>query len=70
MGTKTVSPDEVSAAPPRLLHSIRETCDAGHISSATVWRLIARGVLRTTKIGRRTFVQDGSLRRLIEQGAP
>src|SRR5258708_29297250 len=54
---------------PRRLHSVRETCDAAHLSHATAWRLISRGVLRVTKIGRRTFVQDESLQRLIEEGS-
>jgi len=40
------------------------------ISHATTWRLIARGVLKTVKIGRRTLVTDESLQALLETGAP
>ena len=56
--------------PRRRLHSIREVGDQAHTSHATTWRLIKRGVLKTVKIGRRTFVTDDSLEQLIERGAP
>jgi hypothetical protein len=57
-------------APRRYLHSIKETCYAAHTSPATTWRLISRGVLKTVKIGRRTFVTDESLQNLVRSGAP
>jgi hypothetical protein len=55
-------------APRRYLHSIKETCYAAHTSPATTWRLIGRGVLKTVKIGRRTFVTDESLQHLVQSG--
>jgi type VI protein secretion system component VasA len=56
--------------PRRRLHSIREVEHQANTSHATTWRLIKRGVLKTVKIGRRTFVTDDSLEQLIAQGAP
>lgn len=56
--------------PKRRLHSIRDVGDQAHTSHATTWRLIKRGVLKTVKIGRRTFVTDDSLEQLIAHGAP
>jgi hypothetical protein len=52
------------------LHTIKDVCTEARTSPATAWRLIGRGVLKTVKIGRRTFVTDDSLERLIAQGAP
>src|SRR3954469_13107509 len=54
----------------RLVHSGKEACEIAHLSHATCWRLISRGVLRITRIGRRTLVQNSSLELLIEHGAP
>jgi len=52
------------------LYSIKDVRRGAGISHPTVWRLIARGVLKTVKIGRRTFVTDESYEKLVTQGAP
>ena len=56
--------------PRRRLHTINDVRAEARISHATTWRLIARGVLKTVKIGRRTLVTDESLQALLETGAP
>jgi hypothetical protein len=65
---------EVDTAPAQLprrrLHSVKDVCAGGHISHATAWRLIGRNVLKTVKIGRRTFITDESFERLVTEGAP
>ena len=63
-------PKPPAPEPKRHLHTIKDVCDGAHISHATTWRLIQRGVLETVKIGRRRLVTDPSYQRLIGQGAP
>ena len=84
VGGTAGTPDDNTAAPEcpiercppgtqklkRRLHSIRDVSDQAHTSHATTWRLIKRGVLKTVKIGRRTFITDESLERLVAEGAP
>jgi hypothetical protein len=66
---------ELSAAPERQpprrrLHSIKDVCEGARISHPTAWRLIGRDILKTVKIGRRTFITDESFEQLVTQGAP
>jgi len=56
--------------PRRRLHSIKNICEETGISPATAWRLIGRDILKTVKIGRRTFVTDDSRERLVTEGVP
>jgi hypothetical protein len=54
----------------RRLHAIKDVVVGANTSHPTVWRLIKRDVLKTVKIGRRTYVTDESYERLVTQGAP
>jgi hypothetical protein len=54
----------------RRLHTIKDVCAGANISPATTWRLVGRDVLKTVKIGRRTFITDESYERLLAEGAP
>ena len=57
-------------APRRRLHSIKDVCEGARISHPTAWRLIGRDILKTVKIGRRTFVTDESFEHLVTVGVP
>ena len=56
--------------PRRRLHSIKDVCEGARISHPTAWRLIGRDILKTIKIGRRTFVTDESFEHLVTVGVP
>ncbi|MCJ2051003.1 helix-turn-helix transcriptional regulator [Methylobacterium sp. J-070] len=56
----------------KLLHRRKDVQDALSIGHDTFYKLVARGKLRTVKIGAATFVPDDSLRgflRSLEQEA-
>lgn len=53
----------------RLAFRVDEVAELAGISRATIYRLIAAGKLRTTKIGGCRVVPASSLRTLIEKGA-
>ena len=57
-----------TAAPRHRLHSIKEVCEGARISLPTAWRLIGRDILKTVKIGRRTFITDESFEQLVTHG--
>ncbi len=50
----------------RLLHPLPEVCEELGIGRSTVYELIAEGVIRTVKIGRRTLVAHDELERFVE----
>jgi excisionase family DNA binding protein len=51
--------------PSSQLWSIREAAERLGVSERYVWQLIADGVLRKVKLGRRTMVRDDDLIRYI-----
>jgi excisionase family DNA binding protein len=55
---------------PRLAYRINEAAKLAGISSVTIYRLIAKGKLKTVKVGRCRLVPTSALRTLIERGAP
>lgn len=55
--------------PERLAFRIDDVTEITGLSRATIYRLIAAGKLRTTKIGGCRVVPASSLRTLIEKGA-
>lgn len=60
-------PAKKDAAPVvRLAFSIPETAESIGCSVPHVWRLIAKGKLRSTKAGRRTIVPASALRAFVE----
>lgn len=50
-------------------YSINDAVAVSSIKRSKLYELIAAGKIETTKIGKRTIVKAGSLRRLIEGGA-
>lgn len=53
-------------APVRLALSVRETAVATGLSERLIWKLIQRGELQSTRIGRRRLVPLDSIRRLLD----
>ena len=53
----------------RLAYRIAEAAEAARVSRATIYRLIAAGQLKTTKIGTVRLVPAKALHALIEKGA-
>src|SRR5688572_15344461 len=49
--------------------TVKAAADTTGLSERSVWRLIATGKLRTTKIGTRTLIFADSLDELLEAGA-
>ena len=49
--------------------TVKAAADITGLSERSVWRLIATGKLRTTKIGARTLIFADSLDELLEAGA-
>jgi hypothetical protein len=54
---------------PRLGYSLAEAELATGFSRSTLYRLMARGVLETKKVGKRRVVSPQALERLVEAGA-
>lgn len=51
-----------------LLLDVPAACRALSIGKSTLWTLIGRGALETTRIGRRTLIRAESVRRLAAEG--
>ena len=51
-----------------LAYTIRDAVKVSGIGRTTIFRLLALGRLKATKIGRRTLIQADSLRTLIAEG--
>ena len=56
----------VSDQPSSRLWSIPDAADRLGVSQRYVWQLIAQGVLRRVKLGRRTLVREDDLIRYID----
>jgi len=50
----------------RLLHPLSEACEQLGIGRSTLYELIAAGVIRTVKIGRRTLIAHDELERYVQ----
>jgi excisionase family DNA binding protein len=53
----------------RLALSIREAEQASGLSRATLYRLIANGRLKTSKVGARRIITVGALETLLNEGS-
>jgi predicted DNA-binding transcriptional regulator AlpA len=53
----------------RLALSIRESEQASGLSRATLYRLIATGRLKTSKVGARRIIPVGALEALLNEGS-
>ena len=51
--------------PPRFAYSIREVSDVAPIGRTAIYEAINRGKLRAVKLGRRTLILDGDLRKFL-----
>lgn len=49
----------------RLLHPLPEVCEQLSIGRSTLYELIAAGVIRTVKIGRRTLISHDEMGRYV-----
>ncbi len=56
----------ISTAPMRLLLPIPEVCRALGIGPTTFFSLVARGALKTVKIGRKTLVHADEVKRFAD----
>ncbi len=65
MAQSTIKADPT---PSRCLWTIRETADALRVSPRTVWRLVASGELKSTRLGRCVRVVAASVDDLIHRG--
>lgn len=66
------SPDDTEprkAAPEKLAYNVREVATKLGVSEPLVWKLLAAGRIRATKLGRRTLIRAEELQRVLEQGA-
>jgi excisionase family DNA binding protein len=54
-----------SSQPPRIGYSIREACQMSSLGRTSIYKHIASGRLRVTRIGRRTIVLADSLHAMI-----
>jgi excisionase family DNA binding protein len=59
--------EAISTQPqPRVLLSVTETCQALSIGQTTFFLLVARGALKTVKIGRKTLVHADEVKRFAD----
>jgi excisionase family DNA binding protein len=56
--------------PLRAAYSVMETCELLGVSRSTLYRLIARHVLRRVHLGRRTLIPADEITRLLEPVDP
>lgn len=49
-----------------MLHSIKDTAEILSVSRAHLYRMIDQGVIRVTRLGRRSLISDAELERLVE----
>lgn len=47
--------------PPRLLNSVRRTCERLDLSRTTIYALIGEGRLSTVKVGHKTLITEQSI---------
>lgn len=52
-----------------LVVTVAEACGLLRISRSFVWKLIAKGQIRTLKIGRRTLIKRSELDKLLDDQA-
>ena len=55
----------ITAEPPRLCYSIKESMQATSLRKSTIYNHIAAGRLKVVRVGRRTLIPVESLRALV-----
>lgn len=51
-----------------VLNDIPETCKKARVSRSTIYAMIKSGTLKVTKIGKKTFITDDEIARIIVAG--
>ena len=52
------------------LRSVDETVPTLRISRATIWRHLKRGSIRSVRIGRKLFISESEISRILRDGIP